>query len=187
MKEKEIRALYDDNSIIVYQAFNKSISRAAVQNHTFTSPFKTDRMTWIKPSFLWMMDRSGWATKENQECILAITISRKGFEWALENSCPSRFEKDIFSSEHEWRIKLKESPVRIQWDPERDALLQPLPCRSLQIGLSGMAMQYYISDWIIKIEDITDNCKQIQRSISNNTEYKLPDERLYSLPAHIKI
>jgi len=25
-----------------------------------------NRMTWIKPNFLWMMYRSGWASKKNQ-------------------------------------------------------------------------------------------------------------------------
>ncbi|MFM7854759.1 MAG: DUF4291 family protein [Flammeovirgaceae bacterium] len=25
-----------------------------------------NRMTWMKPNFLWMMYRSGWATKHNQ-------------------------------------------------------------------------------------------------------------------------
>jgi hypothetical protein len=38
-------------------------------------------MTWIKPSFLWMMYRCGWATKPGQERVLAIQITREGFEW----------------------------------------------------------------------------------------------------------
>jgi hypothetical protein len=52
-------------------------------------------MTWIKPSFLWMMYRSGWATKQNQEYILAIKMKRSGFEWALKNSCLSHFDNTI--------------------------------------------------------------------------------------------
>ncbi len=39
-----------------------------------------NRMTWIKPNFLWMMYRSGWAVKKNQERILAIKLTKKGFE-----------------------------------------------------------------------------------------------------------
>ncbi|WP_458785448.1 DUF4291 family protein [Vallitalea sediminicola] len=30
---------------------------------SFGSSFKLNRMTWVKPSFLWMMYRSGWAKK----------------------------------------------------------------------------------------------------------------------------
>lgn len=54
-----------------------------VKNNKFGQKFKMDRMTWIKPSFLWMMYRSGWATKKDQERILAIDIKREGFNTFL--------------------------------------------------------------------------------------------------------
>lgn len=48
--------------------------------------YKFERMTWIKTNFLWMMYRSGWATKPGQNRILAIRISRDGFEEILANA-----------------------------------------------------------------------------------------------------
>ena len=78
--KKEIRAVYTTDTIRVYQAYNKAIASEAVEKGTFGDKFKLDRMTWIKPSFLWMMYRSGWGTKENQECILAIDIKREAFD-----------------------------------------------------------------------------------------------------------
>jgi hypothetical protein len=87
MMFREIRAQYDDELITVYQAYRKEIAVSAVENQKFVSPpFKMERMTWIKPSFLWMMYRAGWASKEGQEHILEIQIRREGFEWALENA-----------------------------------------------------------------------------------------------------
>jgi hypothetical protein len=44
----------------VYQAYSPHIAHAAIAAGTFVTPFKQGRMTWIKPSFLWMMYRSGW-------------------------------------------------------------------------------------------------------------------------------
>jgi hypothetical protein len=71
MNENVIRAAYNNDTITVYQAFNERIATLAINNQTFVSPpFKKERMTWIKPSFLWMMYRAGWGTKENQEHIL---------------------------------------------------------------------------------------------------------------------
>lgn len=68
MNERIIRALYDEDTITIYQAFNEQIAKSALEHQTFVSPpFKMERMTWIKPSFLWMMYRSGWATKDNRE------------------------------------------------------------------------------------------------------------------------
>ena len=57
---REIRAIYGAETIRVYQAFQNTIALPALQKQTFVAPFEFTRMTWIKPSFLWMMTRSGW-------------------------------------------------------------------------------------------------------------------------------
>ena len=57
-------------------------------------------MTWIKPSFLWMMYRSGWGKKHNQEHILAIYIKREAFDkiGSLDEAfSPGYFEDDDLS------------------------------------------------------------------------------------------
>jgi hypothetical protein len=190
MSKRVIRALYDENTITVYQAYNHQIAQPAAEHKKFVSPpFKIDRMTWIKPSFLWMMYRSGWATKENQECILAIKIKRGGLAWALENSCLAHYDHTRHSSNKEWQNELKRSPVRIQWDPEKDMNLQPLPYRSIQIGLSGIAVEKYVAEWITDIEDITARCRQIRQLIveGKTAEAKglLPVENFYPLSADI--
>ena len=97
--QREIRAQYDAETITVYQAYNAAIASTAVASQTFVAPpFKMNRMTWVKPSFLWMMYRSGWATKANQEHVLAITIKRSGFEWALQNACLSHYDGQLHTS-----------------------------------------------------------------------------------------
>jgi Domain of unknown function (DUF4291) len=180
--ENNVRAVYDEHTITVYQAYNSAIAQAAVKNQKFVSPFKIERMTWIKPSFLWMMYRCGWATKEGQEHVLAIQIKREGLQWALDNSCLSHFDPDVHLSKEDWEQKVKTAPVRIQWDPERDIHLEKLPYRSIQIGLSGIAVEKYINEWIVSIEDITPLCKLIQSLIAENIEEainQLPKERLF--------
>ena len=192
MLVREIRALFDKDSITVYQAFNPEIAHSAVANQRFTHPtFKIERMTWIKPSFLWMMYRSGWGEKKNQECILAIKIKRSGFEWALENSCLSHYDSSVYSSYEDWKHQLVNSPIRIQWDPEKDIHSQPLSYRSIQIGLSGVAVEKYIADWICGIDDITDKCKEIHQHIIGGEIMKakgmLPCEQTYPLPISIAL
>ena len=49
MEYKEIRAVFDNNTIRVYQAYNEIIAKEAVKNGTFGKSFKLDRMTWLKP------------------------------------------------------------------------------------------------------------------------------------------
>lgn len=151
----EIRAAYDDETITVYQAYPPEIAGPAVRAGRFVPPFKRDRMTWIKPSFFWMMYRCGWATKPGQERVLAIRITHTGFAWALAHACLSHYDPAVHATAADWSRQLKASPVRIQWDPERSATLQPLPYRSLQMGLSGEAVDRYVDEWIVGITDIT--------------------------------
>lgn len=183
----QIRATYNDKTIRVYQAYSDAIADSALAHGTFVSPpFKMERMTWIKPSFLWMMYRSGWGKKDaGQNRILAIDITREGFEWALAHSCLSH--RDPSMSEEEWQQLKNNSPVRIQWDPERDLFLQPLEHRAIQIGLSKEAVDLYINEWICKITDITYISNKINLLIQSNEINKatslLPEEKPYPTEA----
>jgi hypothetical protein len=186
---RQIRAVYTEQTIRVYQAYSDRIANAALKAGTFVPPFKMERMTWIKPSFLWMMYRAGWGKKTGQERILAINITRDGFEWALRNACLSHYESKVYSSNEEWLNIKQKSPVRIQWDPERDIRLNKLDYRSIQIGLSGEAVKRYVKDWIVGIEEITPLCNEIQSTLgAKKTEQAmdmLPDEKIYPLPESI--
>jgi len=190
MKERVTRAVYDQDTITVYQAYRSAIAIPAVEQQKFVPPFKMERMTWIKPSFLWMMYRCGWAQKEGQEHILSIKIKRKGWEWALQNACLSHFIKDIHTTQEEWKNTLHNSPVRIQWDPEKDIFLNKLDYRSIQVGLTGIAVEKYVNDWIVSIEDISDTCKHIHSLVLENkieeANQLLPFENIYPTPDGLK-
>jgi hypothetical protein len=185
---RQIRAAYDDRSLTVFQAYPAAIADAALAAGTFVPPFKRERMTWIKPSFRWMMYRSGWGTKAGQERVLAVRISRKGFEWALAHASLSHYDRDHHASAEEWKAALAASPVRIQWDPERTTALAPLPHRAIQIGLSREAVHYYVDEWILGITDVTALAHEVRllvragqpeaadARIANETPYPLPDD-----------
>jgi hypothetical protein len=121
--QRQVRARHDEQTLVVYQAYAPSIAGPAVAAGTFVSPFKRERMTWIKPSFLWMMYRCGWATKPGQERVLAVTITRAGFEWALANACLSEYAPALYGTHEAWEERKRTTPVRVQWDPERDVAL----------------------------------------------------------------
>lgn len=133
---REIRADYDRETIVVYQAYKASIADAALKAGRFVAPFSFGRMTWIKPSFLWLMERSNWAQKSGQERILAVRITRKGWEEALSKAVLTSFESGVHRSIDLWREQFDKSTVHIQWDPERSVHGKKLNHRSIQVGLS---------------------------------------------------
>ncbi|MGW2522346.1 DUF4291 domain-containing protein [Streptomyces sp. NPDC001617] len=163
----QIRALHTDSTVTVYQAYAPEIGLPAAREGRFPAVWQRDRMTWIKPSFLWMMYRCGWGTKEGQETVLAVEISREGFEWALKHACLSHYEHGLHADRATWKRQLKRAPARVQWDPERDLHLQPLAHRSLQLGLAGEAARLYADAWTVSITDITSLAQTIHAHVQD--------------------
>ena len=95
-KRREIRTDYGTSTLVVYQAYSKEIALPALAAGRFVAPFSLNRMTWIKPSFLWMMHRSNWGQKASQEYILAVRIVRAGWEDALSQAVLTAPEQGIY-------------------------------------------------------------------------------------------
>ncbi len=104
-----ILAQFDEASdaVCVYQAFRPAIAAYAVEHQRFIGcpDYNETRMTWVKPGFLWMMFRCGWAAKHNQERVLAIWVKREAFERYLI-AARSKGSKPVNGIN-----------VRVQWDP----------------------------------------------------------------------
>ncbi|MFJ2772784.1 DUF4291 domain-containing protein [Streptomyces sp. NPDC087300] len=179
----QIRARHTESTITVYQAYAPELGVPAARAGRFPAAWKRDRMTWIKPSFLWMMYRCGWATKEDQQTVLAVEITREGFDWALSRACLSHYARGVHPDQASWKRALKQAPSRVQWDPERDLHLAPLPHRSLQLGLTGDASRRYADEWTVSITDVTDLAHEIHARVRADdlTEARrlLPEERVY--------
>lgn len=150
-----ILASYDEQSIVVYQAYNAAIAEWAVANQAFGGPWSFDRMSWIKTSFLWMMYRSGWATKPDQERVLAIRIHRPAFDALVEQAVPSSFDRKAYASREAWQDAVQHSAVRVQWDPDHDPHGNRVSRRAIQLGLRGPALRNFATRYIASIEDIT--------------------------------
>lgn len=183
----EIRAQHTPSTVTVYQAYPPAIGLPAVRDGLFPAAWKRDRMTWVKPSFLWMMYRCGWGTKEGQEVVLAVEVERAGLAWALENAELSHYVRDVHADEATWKRSLRAAPARVQWDPERDMDLNPLPYRSLQLGLSGEAARRYADEWTVSIRDVTPLAREVHSLVRAGERDRaadlLPEETPVDLPA----
>lgn len=185
---REVRAVFNELTIRMYQAYSHGIADAALAAGTFVAPFKRDRMTWIKPSFRWMMYRSGWAAKDaGQDRILAVDVTRAGLEWALRSSCLSDAAARL--DRVAARRLMEAHPVRVQWDPERDLDFNALDHRSIQIGLCREAVDLYVDKWIVGITDITTLAHEVGAAVRDRdldaARTLFPDERSYPLPSDI--
>jgi hypothetical protein len=126
-QQLEIRADFDRETFVVYQAYAPAIARPALEAQRFVPPFSLHRMTWIKPSFLWLMHRSNWGRKRGQECVLAVRIKRSAWDKALALAVPTSFEPSLFRSAKDWQDEFANAQVHVQWDPERSLRGRPCP------------------------------------------------------------
>ncbi|NDV60386.1 DUF4291 domain-containing protein [Bacteroides sp. 519] len=189
MKQFEIRADYDRETIIVYQAYRAEIAKPAIRDKKFSSHFSYNRMTWIKPSFLWMMERAGYGRKSGQEYILAIRIKRSAWEYALSQAVLSHPKEGVYASGEEWKELKETATVNVQWDPERSIRGEKLNYRSIQVGISRQLIKEYNEEWIVNIIDYTTLANKIYDLKMNGHHDKakklLPKEKVYPVSEEI--
>jgi Domain of unknown function (DUF4291) len=185
----EIRADYDQSTIIVYQAYRYEIALPALKANKFVAPFSFNRMTWIKPSFLWLMERSNWGRKSGQEYILGVRISRDGWEEALSKAVLTSPNESVYRNHEEWSHQLDDALVLVQWDPERSLRGAKLDYYSIQVGLSRQIIKKYVDEWTIEIRDYTPKVRKMYELLHSGQVEKakrhLPKERIYPVDEKI--
>ncbi len=163
-----ILAQFDESSIVVYQAYRSAIGKFAATQGYFGGEFSFERMSWIKPNFLWMMYRAGWASKAHQQHILAIEISLEHFRQIYQQAVNSSYLPQVYPTQADWKAALETSNVRMQWDPDHAPKGAKLARRAVQLGLRGSTLLQFATDWIVSIEDITPFVRQQAHHIHNN-------------------
>jgi hypothetical protein len=181
---QHIVAHQTDTQVVVYQAYNPAIAQFAVENQYLGGPsFSYSRMSWIKPNFLWMMYRCGWASKENQEHVLALWLSKIDFEQILGQAVFSTLTAGNYESADAWQQELATKDVRLQWDPDHSPYGGKLTRRALQLGLKNNTLRQFGQHQITRIEDITDFVQQQRVHVDNRQLEQLvvPRERVHTV------
>ncbi|RLB61836.1 MAG: DUF4291 domain-containing protein [Deltaproteobacteria bacterium] len=178
---RHILAQYDNETVVVYQAYRPAISRFAVSHGYFGGEWSLSRMTWIRPGFLWMMNRSRWARETGQEVVLAVYLERSAFDELLTQAVHSTFVPSACADDEAWRAAIGSSDVHLQWDPDHDPVGAPQQRRTIQLGLRGSAATCFRREWIVHIENVTPFVHE-QRERASPSRYRqliVPRERRY--------
>ena len=178
---RHIMAQFDEQSIVVYQAYRPDIGHYATEHQRFGGPWSFDRMSWIKPNFLWMMYRSGWGQKSGQEVVLAIRLRRDGFDRILEEAVHSSYVPEVYGERKQWKQRVVRSDVRLQWDPDHDPHGNKVGRRAIQLGLRRRVLADYANDWCLGIADISDQVREQRQRLLDGGPAALqtPTERVY--------
>jgi len=174
-----------DDEIVVYQAYKPAIADYAVRHQQFGgSEYGYGRMSWIKPNFLWMMYRCGWAGKVNQERVLALWIKKSVLEGILAEAALTSFDAAYYADQDQWRKELEEKKVRLQWDPDHDPFGTKLNRRAIQLGLKGEVLERFGKQQLLSVEDITDFVLEQKEHVDARRLdlLQVPVERVWEMP-----
>lgn len=179
---QHILAHHDENSVVVYQAYRPAIGQFAIAHGYLGGPdFSFNRMSWIKPNFLWMMYRSGWGTKEGQEIILGLRLRRAFFEALLAQAVRSSYDAQVFPSEAAWKAAAADSDVRLQWDPDHAPDGSKLARRAIQLGLRGEALRQMAGPALLEVIDMTSFvASQRPHVFADQAQLQTPVEEVFS-------
>ena len=179
---------YDQDGVFFYQAFCDDIAEWSIKNQCLGGErFNPKRMTWIKPSFGWMLYRSGYGSKHNQTRVLKLKISHESLAYILQR-CQCSHGRGGSLGRVQW------DPARDLWSPDGREPRKMLRKRAIQIGIKGPLSEYYLRS-ILSIEDVTELAQDVGRAHlllgSKKDPFKpgegpmqllaprLPDERSY--------
>ena len=178
---QHILAQYDETSVVVYQAYRAAIGEYAIRHGRLDGPdFSLQRMSWIKPNFLWMMYRSGWGQKEGQEVVLGLRISRQFFDAVLHAAVPSSWDPQRYPSREEWHAAVAQSEVRLQWDPDHTPSGLKHPRRAVQLGLRGATLAAFAGEQLQEVIDMRDFvAAQRCLAFDDSAQLQTPVERVY--------
>jgi hypothetical protein len=180
---REIRADYDRTTVVVYQAYCPAVADAALAAGTFVEPFSFGRMTWIKPSFLWLMARSNWGRRPGQERTLAVRLRRDAWDHALSLAVPTDPAAAAYADYGSWRRAFGAAAVHAQWDTERSLRGAGLSHYSVQVGLSRAVVREYAEAWVVGLLDVSDRVRAIAELVRHGrvaeAKRRLPPERPY--------
>ena len=178
---RHILAQFDAETVVVYQAYRRDIGLYAVEHQTFGGTFSYVRMSWVKPNFLWMMYRSGWGTKENQEVTLGLRLKRPFFDSLLMQAVSSSWDRDQFADESDWSRAVAQSSVRVQWDPDHDPSGANLERRAIQLGLRGDVLEAFGRRELVEVIDLTAFVEEQRARLAADGVAALmtPRERVY--------
>jgi hypothetical protein len=176
---RHILAQFDADTVVVYQAYRPETGGWAVEHQRFGGPWSFNRMSWVKPNFLWMMYRSGWGTKPDQEMTLAVRLRRPAFDEILSQAVQSSFARDVYATEAQWKAAVAGSDVRLQWDPDHSPGGGPLERRAIQLGLRGDVLRRFATEWVVGIEDVSPMVAEQRENRSSPARLMTPREYVY--------
>lgn len=154
--DRQVRAAQTETTVRVYQSCPPAVADVALEKQAL----EQGRPLALVPSFRLAAHLSGYGSEPGHERILAVDLTRAGFEGALAHA-------------------------HIEWAPERDLDHTPLNFQAIRLSLRGEG----VDEWITAITDVTPVMRDISGLLATDQLHKavklVPHEPPYPLSENL--
>lgn len=155
MVNRPLRATFDASRVVVWQAHGAEIADHALAHGRFGGAgWRRDRLTGFRLSLPSLLARSDWGRAEGRERILAVSLSRDGFDALVHQAVLAENDPSVYPSAASWRLATRYANVTVAWHPDVDLGGVELPWQTPRFGVRDRAMERF-SESIVAIEDWT--------------------------------
>lgn len=90
---KHVLAQYNQDHVVVYQAYRPAIGHFAAKHQYFGGEFELSRMSWIKTNFLWMMYRCAGELSPIKKLPWPYRLRERPLTVFFDKRCRHHFKK----------------------------------------------------------------------------------------------
>lgn len=178
---RPLLATWDETSVVVWQAHRPEVAdELLARGRPGGTSWRTDRVTRMRTSLPSLLGRCDWCRRPGRERLLALRLSRDGFDAMLRQAVHGEFEPANYATRGAWQLATRYGAVTLTWHPDRDALGRELPRQAPRIAVRDDALRRLTTDWVLALEDWT---PWVQRArAAGDPELPLPVLRPYPAP-----
>lgn len=183
---RTLRATFDDHQVIVWQAHRAEIAAHAVATGRLGGPgWRLDRVSRFRLSLPSVLARSEWGQRPGREHILAVALSRAGFDALMNQAVLAAFETPIYPTRMAWALATRYANVTVDWHPDVDYSGREQAWQIARISVRDRALRTF-TDSVVGVEDWSPRLADPDRlALSPAIEYPLSAEQRRLLAAEV--
>jgi hypothetical protein len=151
-----LRAHFDDTTVTVLQSHAVELAEQVVAAGRFNVPgWHPGRTTRFRLSLGSALLRSERGMKPGRERLLAVKLSRSGFDELLNMAVLDDYVPALYPSRHAFRLATRFAQVLVSWHDDVDADGVELGAATVRVALRESALRAFTERWVVAVEDWT--------------------------------
>jgi len=146
-----LNASFDDTTVVTYQAFGEAMAAELLERGGLGGSWRYDRHTRLTMDWAFIADRYAFGDRLARSRILAIEVSRRGFDAILTAALTMEWNEGLYKTRAGWRLATRFAPVLVEWSTDTPRLV-----------VHGPLVRQLATEWVTGLRDVTDAFRAVR-------------------------